>query len=102
MAQVQGETRTVASLRIVFDNAVVSVPLGAATTFGDLAWQVRGISAQGHSRATAIAVLFADDRTAARVPAWGYELPALALTAMASCKPTLTPIISFLQREKRQ
>lgn len=80
MPQVLGETKTGACLRVVFDNAPVSIPLDPATTFGDLARTVRGMSAQLHGRASAITVVFSDDRTAERtLPAWGYELPDTAL-----------------------
>lgn len=85
MAQVQGKTRTGASLRIVFDNAVVSVPVSASTTFGDLARAVRGVSAQRHSHAAAIAVMFSNDFSAERtIPARAYELADLALSDTAS------------------
>lgn len=78
MAQVQRETGTGASLRIVFNDRMVSVPLAAPTTFGDLARVVRGMSAQRHSRAAAVAVMFAEDRAAGRkAPARAYELPGL-------------------------
>ena len=78
MAQVQRETGTRASLRIVFDNTMVSVPLVAATTFGDLARTVRGMSAKHHSHAAAIAVIFTDDRDAGRrASEQAYELPHL-------------------------
>lgn len=88
MAQVQGETRSEASLRIVFDNAVVSVPLAAATTLGGLARAVCGMSAQRYGPAAAITVMFSGGRIAERaVRARKYELADPALIGAASGMP---------------
>ena len=85
MGHIQGRTRSGASLRIVFGDGVVSLPLSAATTFGDIARTVRGLSAQRRSAAAAVAVIFSGGRTAERafLPR-GCELPDTALLGRAT------------------
>lgn len=84
MEHVQGRTRTETFLRIVFSDGVVSLPLSAATTFGDVAWTVRGLSAQRRSDAAAVAIMFSDARTAERASlVRKHELPDLALLGRA-------------------
>ena len=73
------------SLRIVLDNAVVFVPISSETTFGDVARKVRGVSAQRRSCASAIAIMFADDRIIdCSASARGHELPQAFSTNTAS------------------
>lgn len=88
MAQVQGKTRTRASVRSVFDTVVVSAPLAAATTFGGLARAVCGISVRRHSPVAAITVMFSDGWIAEKAfRALKYELAAPDSTRAASGMP---------------
>ncbi len=85
MEKAQGNTSTGASMRVVFGNEVVLVSLSAASTFGDIAWAVHGMSLQRRRGADAVCVILSQGRTAKRAyPARRYEFPNAALTHTAS------------------
>ena len=63
MLKVQHTAKTTASLHVMFVNGAETVPIPAATTFGELARVVRAMSLRRRSHAATIDVVFSGHGT---------------------------------------